>query len=118
VEEKWTKKDIFTMRTNVFIGFPLGALLSVAITAVAALVLLPNNIVGNDLGQSAIPVGVASGKIALAVAILGFVAATFGAAWRPCCRAGTASASTSAGNGASSSGPARPAGFTWWSCSR
>jgi Mn2+/Fe2+ NRAMP family transporter len=80
VEEKWTKKDIFTMRTNVFIGFPLGALLSVTIAAVAALVLLPNNIVVNDLGQSAIPVAVASGKIALAVAILGFVAATFGAA--------------------------------------
>jgi manganese transport protein len=80
VEEKWTKKDIFTMRTNVFIGFPLGGLLSVAIAAVAALVLLPNNIVVNSLGQGALPVAVASGKIALAVAILGFVAATFGAA--------------------------------------
>jgi Mn2+/Fe2+ NRAMP family transporter len=80
VEEKWTKKDIFTMRTNVFIGFPLGALLSVAIAAVAALVLLPNNIVVDNLGQGALPVAVASGKIALAVAILGFVAVTFGAA--------------------------------------
>jgi Mn2+/Fe2+ NRAMP family transporter len=80
VEEKWTKKDIFTMRTNVFLGFPLGGLLSVAIAAVAALVLLPNNIVVDNLGQSALPVAVASGKLALAVAILGFVAATFGAA--------------------------------------
>jgi Mn2+/Fe2+ NRAMP family transporter len=80
VEEKWTKKDIVTMRTNVFIGFPLGGLLSVAIAAVATLVLLPNNIVVDNLGQSALPVAVASGKIALAVAILGFVAATFGAA--------------------------------------
>jgi manganese transport protein len=80
VEEKWTKKDIFTMRTNVFIGFPLGGALSVSIAAVAALVLLPNNIVVDNLGQTALPVAVASGKIALAVAILGFVAATFGAA--------------------------------------
>jgi Mn2+/Fe2+ NRAMP family transporter len=80
VEEKWSKRDIFTMRTNVFLGFPLGGLLSVSIAAVAALVLLPNNIVVDSLGQSALPVAVASGKLALAVAILGFVAATFGAA--------------------------------------
>ena len=80
VEEKWTKKDIITERINVFIGFPLGGLLSVAIAAVAALVLLPNNITVNTLGQVGLPVAVASGKLALAVAILGFVAATFGAA--------------------------------------
>jgi manganese transport protein len=52
----------------------------VSIAAVAALVLLPNNIVVDNLGQSALPVAVASGKLALAAAILGFVAATFGAA--------------------------------------
>ncbi|MDT4938143.1 MAG: hypothetical protein QOG80_1814 [Pseudonocardiales bacterium] len=80
VEEKWTTKDIVTMRTNVFIGFPLGGALSVSIAAVAALVLMPRNIVVDSLGQSALPVAVASGKVALAIAILGFVAATFGAA--------------------------------------
>ncbi len=80
VEEKWTKKDIITERINVYLGFPLGGLLSLAIAAVATLVLLPNNITVNTLGQVGLPVAVASGKLALAVAILGFVAATFGAA--------------------------------------
>jgi len=80
VEEKWTKKDIITERVNVFVGFPLGGLLSVAIAAVAALVLLPANIQVDTIGQVGLPVAVAAGKIALAIAILGFVAATFGAA--------------------------------------
>jgi Mn2+/Fe2+ NRAMP family transporter len=80
VEEKWTKKDIITERINVYLGFPLGGLLSVSIAAVAAIVLLPNNISVNTLGQVGLPIAVASGKLALAVAILGFVAATFGAA--------------------------------------
>jgi Mn2+/Fe2+ NRAMP family transporter len=80
VEEKWTEKDIITERINVYLGFPLGGLLSLAIAAVAALVFLPANISVNTLGQVGLPVAVASGKLALAVAILGFVAATFGAA--------------------------------------
>jgi Mn2+/Fe2+ NRAMP family transporter len=80
VEEKWTKKDITTERINVFVGFPLGGLLSLAIAAVAARVLLPKDITVNTLGQVGVPVAVASGKLALALAILGFVAATFGAA--------------------------------------
>jgi Mn2+/Fe2+ NRAMP family transporter len=80
VEEKWTEKDIMTERTNVFIGFPLGGALSLGIAAVAALVLMPNNITVDTLGQVGLPVAVAAGKLALAVAILGFIAATFGAA--------------------------------------
>jgi Mn2+/Fe2+ NRAMP family transporter len=80
VEEKWTKKDIITERTNVFIGFPLGGLLSLCIAAVSALVLLPNHVTVDTLGQVGLPVAIAAGKLALAVAILGFVAATFGAA--------------------------------------
>ncbi|MBA3339206.1 MAG: divalent metal cation transporter [Geodermatophilaceae bacterium] len=80
VEEKWGKKDIATMRLNVYLGFPLGALLSLFIAAVAALVLLPNNITVDTLAQVGLPVAVAAGKIALAFVILGFVAATFGAA--------------------------------------
>jgi Mn2+/Fe2+ NRAMP family transporter len=43
-------------------------------------VLLPAGIQVDTLGQVGLPVAVAAGKIALAVAILGFVAATFGAA--------------------------------------
>lgn len=80
VEEHWTPKDVGTARANVFIGFPLGGLLSLAIAGCAALVLLPAGIQVDTLGQVGLPIAVALGKLALAVAILGFVAATFGAA--------------------------------------
>jgi len=80
VEEHWTAKDILTARVNVFVGFPLGGLLSLAIAAVTTLVLLPHHIAVDTLGQVGLPVAVAAGKLALAAAILGFVAATFGAA--------------------------------------
>jgi Mn2+/Fe2+ NRAMP family transporter len=69
-----------TSRVNVFVGFPLGGVLSLAIAACAALVLLPRGIEVDTLGQVGLPVAVAAGKLALALAILGFVAATFGAA--------------------------------------
>ena len=80
VEEKWTKKDIRTERVNVFVGFPLGGLLSLCIAAVAALVLLPAHIQVDSLAQVGLPIAVSVGKLGLALAILGFVAATFGAA--------------------------------------
>src|SRR5215210_7543321 len=62
------------------VGFPLGGLLSLAVAAVAALVLLPAGVQVDTLGQVGLPVAVALGKLGVAVAILGFVAATFGAA--------------------------------------
>src|SRR3954467_1562942 len=80
VEERWTPKDLGTMRANVFIGFPLGGLLSLSIAGCAWVVLGPLQISVDSLGQVALPVAAALGKIGLAVAILGFVAATFGAA--------------------------------------
>lgn len=80
VEEKWTPKDLGTMRANVFIGFPLGGLLSVAIAVVAALIFLPHGITVDTLGQTGLPVVLAVGKVGLALVLLGFFAATFGAA--------------------------------------
>jgi Mn2+/Fe2+ NRAMP family transporter len=80
VEERWTVKSITTERVNVFVGFPLGGLLSLAIAGCAALVYLPQGIEVETLGQVALPVAVAAGKVALALVLLGFVAATFGAA--------------------------------------
>jgi Mn2+/Fe2+ NRAMP family transporter len=80
VEERWSKKDIITERVNVLLGFPLGGALSISIAAVSALVLLPAGIQVNALGQVGLPVAVAGGKLLLAFVILGFVAATFGAA--------------------------------------
>ena len=80
VEEKWTKKDLVQSRLNVFVGFPLGALISISIAACTALVLQPRGIQVDDLGQVGLPIAFAAGKVALAIAIVGFVAATFGAA--------------------------------------
>jgi Mn2+/Fe2+ NRAMP family transporter len=79
IEEGWTAKDLNQSRANVLIGFPLGGLLSLAIAGCAAVVLRPQSIDVSSLSQVALPVGLAGGKIALAVAIVGFVAATFGA---------------------------------------
>jgi Mn2+/Fe2+ NRAMP family transporter len=80
VEEGWTPKDIAIMRANVLIGFPLGGMLSLSIAASAWLVLGPLGISVDTLGQTGLPIAAALGKLGLAVAILGFVAATFGAA--------------------------------------
>jgi len=80
VEERWTVKDLGTMRANVFIGFPLGGMLSLAIAGCTAVVFGPMDAGVDTLGQVGLPVAVALGKIGLAVALIGFVAATLGAA--------------------------------------
>ncbi|OKH62871.1 hypothetical protein EB73_26775 [Mycobacterium sp. SWH-M3] len=80
VEEHWKTKDLGVSRLNVVIGFPLGGILSVAIASCAALVLLPSQIEVTSLSQVVMPVVAAGGKLALAFAIVGIVAATFGAA--------------------------------------
>jgi Mn2+/Fe2+ NRAMP family transporter len=80
VEEHWTKKDLGTSRLNVMVGFPLGGVLSVAIAACTAIVLLPSQIEVTSLSQITMPVVMAGGKLMLAFVIIGIVAATFGAA--------------------------------------
>ncbi len=80
VEERWTRKDVGVMRANVFIGFPLGGLLSLAIAGCAAVVFMPQGIAVETLGQVGLPIAVALGKVGLAIVVLGFFAATFGAA--------------------------------------
>jgi Mn2+/Fe2+ NRAMP family transporter len=80
VEEDWTEEDITTMRANVFVGFPLGGLLSLAIAGCTWVVLGPLSIEVGTLGQVALPVAESLGTVGLAIAIIGFVAATFGAA--------------------------------------
>jgi Mn2+/Fe2+ NRAMP family transporter len=80
IEEKWKEKDLAQSRLNVLVGFPLGGLLSLSIAACAAIVLLPKGIAVESLFETALPIAQAFGKIGLIIAILGFVAATFGAA--------------------------------------
>jgi manganese transport protein len=80
VEERWSRSDVATMRSNVLIGFPLGGVLSLSIAACTMIVFLPAGIQVDTLGQVGLPVAVALGKLGLAAALLGFFAATFGAA--------------------------------------
>ncbi|KQR16762.1 NRAMP family divalent metal transporter [Cellulomonas sp. Leaf334] len=80
VEERWTVKDLAQSRLNVLVGFPFGGILSIAIAACAAIVFLPAGIEVSSLSQIVLPVALAGGKLALAVVIVGIVAATFGAA--------------------------------------
>lgn len=80
VEEGWRAKDLSTMRANVFIGFPLGGVLSLAIAGCAATVFGPLEVDVASLSQVGLPVGVALGKVGIAIVLVGFVAATFGAA--------------------------------------
>jgi Mn2+/Fe2+ NRAMP family transporter len=80
VEEGWTKKDLGQSRLNVFVGFPLGGVLSLAIAASAAIVLLPLGISVTSLSQVVLPVVQGGGLVAFAFVMVGILAATFGAA--------------------------------------
>ena len=88
VEEKWTKSDLNVNRANVFIGFPLGGFLSLAIMIGATLVLAPRHISVDSLTQVSLPTAFVVGKVGLAVLILGIFAATFGAALETALSAG------------------------------
>ncbi len=80
VEEKWGPDELPVMRANVLLGFPLGGLLSLAIMAASATLFHPLQVQVNSVGQATLPVVVGLGKIGLVAVILGFFAATFGAA--------------------------------------
>jgi len=80
VEERWNSRDLITSRVNVFVGFPLGGLLAFAIMLTSATVFHPLSTSVDSLSQVALPAALALGKLGLAAAILGFFAATFGAA--------------------------------------
>jgi len=80
VEEGWTRKDLMVNRANVYIGFPLGGALSLAIMAGAALLLAPRGISVDHLSQAAIPVTFVLGKLGLGILIFGMGIAFFGAA--------------------------------------
>ena len=102
VEEGWKAKDLAQSRANVLVGFPLGGLLSLAIAGCAAVVLLPQLIAVTSLSQVMLPVAVAGGKLLLAGSSSGSSRRPSAPLWRPRCRPGTRSRSSSAGPGASS----------------
>jgi len=80
VEERWTTRDLVLNKTNVFVGFPVGGLLSVSLMALAATVFQPAGVSVDHLSQAALPISIALGKLGLALVIVGFFAVTFGAA--------------------------------------
>jgi Mn2+/Fe2+ NRAMP family transporter len=81
VEEGWTRSDLIVNRANVYLGFPLGALAAISIMVASALVLGPAGISVSHLDQVALPVALQLGKVGLGVVLVGFFAATFGAAF-------------------------------------
>jgi len=80
VEEKWNRTDLMVNRANVYIGFPLGGILSLALMAGAALVLAPRGISVSHLSQVGLPVSLALGKWGLVLLLFGIFMAVFGAA--------------------------------------
>jgi manganese transport protein len=78
VEHGWTRENMTEVRTNNLIGYPIGGILAIGIQATAFLVLNPRGIDVTHLSQTVLPVVVAFGKIGLAIAVVGIVAATFG----------------------------------------
>nr|MBA2694487.1 divalent metal cation transporter [Actinomycetota bacterium] len=79
IESRWGRDDLTEMRVNVFLGFPLGGLLAIAIQAVAFLVFFPAGIQVEHISQTVLPVALALGKVGLVITLVGVFAATFGA---------------------------------------
>jgi manganese transport protein len=88
VEDGWTRRDLNLNRANVYIGFPLGGILSLALMASAHLVLAPRGISVDQLAQVALPAAFVVGKLGLACVLIGVFAATFGAALETALSAG------------------------------
>jgi manganese transport protein len=88
VEDRWTVKDLGLNRANVYIGFPLGGLLSLALMASTHLVFGPVDIDVGELSQVVLPAALVVGKVGIAAALLGIFSATFGAALETALSAG------------------------------
>ena len=80
VEEKWTAKDLRQNKINVYLGFPLGGIISLAIMGLSAEYFFPRGISVGHLSQVALPTTLVLGKLGLILLLIGFFAATFGAA--------------------------------------
>jgi Mn2+/Fe2+ NRAMP family transporter len=88
VEEGWSRADLMVNRANVYLGFPLGGMLSLAIMASAAIVFAPRGITVDHLSQVGLPVGLTFGTFGMAILYLGLFAAIFSAALETALSAG------------------------------
>jgi Mn2+/Fe2+ NRAMP family transporter len=80
VEDGWTPRDLNVNRANVYLGFPLGGVLSLALMASTALVFQPRGISAEQLGQVTMPVGLGVGRVGVGLLLIGMFAAIFSAA--------------------------------------
>ena len=80
IEDGWTRKSLGLNRSNSFIGFALGGVLSVALIVVSAEVFAPLNISPGSLGTTALGAEHALGEIGLVLALVGMLFAVGGAA--------------------------------------
>jgi manganese transport protein len=88
VEEHWTRKDLIVNRANVYIGFPLGGLLSLAIMGGSAALFLPRGVSVDHLSQVTLPVSATLGTVGLVILLYGMFAAIFSAALETALSAG------------------------------
>jgi manganese transport protein len=88
VEEHWTRKDLILNRANVYVGFPLGGVLSLAIMGCSAALFLPRGVSVDHLSQVALPVSATLGKVGLVFLLYGMFAAIFSAALETALSAG------------------------------
>lgn len=88
VEDHWTRKDLIINRANVYIGFPLGGLLSLAIMGGAAAMFLPRGVSVGHLSQLTLPVSSTLGTAGLVFLLYGMFAAIFSAALETALSAG------------------------------
>jgi Mn2+/Fe2+ NRAMP family transporter len=90
VEDGWDKHDLNVNRANVYLGFPLGGILSLAIMASTAIVFHPRGISTDNLAQVTIPVSAALGRVGTGLLLVGMFAAIFSAALETALSAGYA----------------------------
>ena len=88
VEDKWTRSDLLVNKANVYLGFPLGGLLSLAIMGSSATVFGPRGITVAHLSQVTLPVSLTYGKVGLVLLLYGMFAAIFSAALETALSAG------------------------------
>jgi manganese transport protein len=79
VEEGWDERDMKVNKANAFVGFGLGALLSVAIMIAAAQVLKPATISPESVGSVALIAQSTYGELGLILALVGILFAVGGA---------------------------------------
>jgi manganese transport protein len=79
VEEDWDERDLKVNRSNAFIGFGIGGLLSVSIMVAAAQVLKPESISPESIGSVALIAQSSYGELGLLLAFVGILFAVGGA---------------------------------------